>query len=250
LFRAAVPNTTLANCNALGGRFGGPGLPATTCDFPGRAAAAGAQGFPGIPEVSRTNAKRHSYAVYAELDTDPIEGLTTTLAGRYEHYSDFGSTWNGKFAARWELIRGYALRGSISNGFRAPSLHQQFFTTTSTNFILGQPVDIATLAVSAPAAVALGATQLKPEKSTNLSFGATANPLRGLTFITTSRSRTGSSSPRTLAGPEAELQRKIPLWAPSSSPAVSPASAPRASSSTASIRRPGGSISLARTGWV
>ena len=182
LFRAAVPNTTLANCNALGGRFNGPNLPANTCDFPGRAAAAGAQGFPGIPEISRTNAKRHSYALYAELDTDPIEGLTTTLAGRFEHFSDFGSTWNGKFAARWEFIKGYAVRGSISNGFRAPSLHQQFFTTTSTNFILGQPVDIATLAVNAPAAIALGATPLKPEKSTNLSFGATANPLRGLTL--------------------------------------------------------------------
>ncbi len=179
-FRPAVTNTTLANCNTLGGRYGF--VAATTCDFPGRAAPAGAQGFPGIPDNSRTNAKRHSYAAYAELDTDPIEGLTTTLAGRYENFSDFGSTWNGKFAARYEFIRGYALRGAISNGFRAPSLHQQFFTTTSTNFIGGVPVDIATLAVNAPAAVALGAQPLKPEKSVNLSFGATANPLRGLTF--------------------------------------------------------------------
>jgi len=180
LFRASVTNTTLANCNALGGRYGV--LAATTCDFPGRAGAVGAQGFPGIPDISRTDASRHSYAAYAELDTDPVEGLTTTLAGRYEHYSDFGSTWNGKFAARWEFIPGYAIRGAISNGFRAPSLHQQFFTTTSTNFVGGIPVDIATLAVNAPAAVALGAQPLKPEKSVNLSFGATANPVRGLTF--------------------------------------------------------------------
>jgi len=108
--------------------------------------------------------------------------VTTTLAGRYEHYSDFGSTWNGKFAARWEFVPGYALRGAISNGFRAPSLHQQFFTTTSTNFIGGVPVDIATLAVNSAPAVALGAQPLKPEKSVNLSFGATANPLRGLTL--------------------------------------------------------------------
>ena len=73
-------------------------------------------------------------AAYVELDTDPLPGVTTTLAGRFEHFSDFGSTWNGKFAARWEPVTGYALRGSVSNGFRAPSLHQQFFTTTSTNF--------------------------------------------------------------------------------------------------------------------
>ncbi|HEX4761311.1 MAG TPA: TonB-dependent receptor, partial [Sphingomicrobium sp.] len=125
---------------------------------------------------------RHSWSAYAELDTDPIEGLTTTLAGRFEHYSDFGSTWNGKFAARFEPVLGYAVRGSISNGFRAPSLHQQFFTTFSTNFVGGVPVDIATLAVGSPAAQALGAKPLEPEKSVNLSLGATANPLRGLTL--------------------------------------------------------------------
>lgn len=179
-FRQAVTNTTAANCAQLGGRYGT--VAPTTCDFPGRAAPAGAQGFPGIPDISRTNAKRHSYAAYAELDTDPLPGLTTTVAGRYEHFSDFGSTWNGKIAARYEFIHGYAVRGAISNGFRAPSLHQQFFTTTSTNFIGGVPVDIATLAVNAPAAVALGAQPLKPERSVNLSLGATANPLRGLTF--------------------------------------------------------------------
>src|SRR4029453_7984593 len=125
---------------------------------------------------------RHSYAAYVELDTDPVEGLTTTLAGRYEHYSDFGSTWNGKFAARWEVFRGYALRGSVSNGFRAPSLHQQFFTTTSTNFIRGVPVALAPVAVNSLVAQALGSNPLKPEKSVNLSAGVTANPLRGLTI--------------------------------------------------------------------
>jgi iron complex outermembrane receptor protein len=177
-FRPSIINTTLANCNAQQGRF----TPATNlCDFPGRAAPAGAQGFPGIPATSATDVGRHSWAAYVELDTDPIEGVTTTIAGRYEHFSDFGSTWNGKFAARWEPVEGFALRGSISNGFRAPSLHQQYFSTTSTNFINGVPVDIATLPVSAPAALALGARDLKPEKSLNMSFGATANPLRGLT---------------------------------------------------------------------
>ncbi|WP_114226927.1 MULTISPECIES: TonB-dependent receptor plug domain-containing protein [Sphingomonas] len=177
-FRPAI-TTTSANCATQGGVYN---TTTGVCSFPGRQAAAGAQGFPGIPASSATNAKRHSWAAYAELDTDPLPGVTTTLAGRFEHYSDFGSTVNGKFAARWEFIPGYAIRGAISNGFRAPSLHQQYFTTTSTNFINGVPVDIATLSVGAPAAVALGAKPLKPEKSVNLSLGATANPLRGLTF--------------------------------------------------------------------
>ena len=177
-FRPAV-TTTAANCTAQQGRFNAA---TSLCSFPGRAAAAGAQGFPGIPASSKTDENRHSYAGYVEFDADPVEGVTLTLAGRYERFSDFGSTLNGKLAARWEPITGYALRGSISNGFRAPSLQQQFFTTTSTNFINGVPVDIATLAVSSPAAQALGARQLKPEKSLNMSFGATANPFRGLTI--------------------------------------------------------------------
>ncbi len=65
---------------------------------------------------------------------------------------------------------------------RAPSLHQQYFTTTSTNFIAGLPVDISTVAVSSPVARALGSKDLKPEKSFNLSGGFTANPVSGLTL--------------------------------------------------------------------
>jgi iron complex outermembrane receptor protein len=183
LFRATI-TTSAANCTTQQGVFVPSGAnPAVgVCSFPGRVAPVGAQGFPGIPESSATNEGRNSWSAYAELDTDIAPGLTTTLAGRVERYSDFGSTLNGKFAARWEPVEGYAVRGSLSNGFRAPSLHQQFFTTTSTNFINGVPVDIATLSTSAPAALALGARDLKPEKSVNLSLGATANPLRGLTL--------------------------------------------------------------------
>ncbi|MEA3009366.1 MAG: iron complex outerrane recepter protein [Sphingomonadales bacterium] len=178
LFRPSF-TTTAANCATQSGVFNaGTGI----CSFPGRAAPAGAQGFPGIPAGSATDRSRHSYAAYVELDTDPFENFTLTLAGRYEHFSDFGSTLNGKVAARFEPVEGFALRGSVSNGFRAPSLHQQYFTTTSTNFINGLPVDISTLAVDAPVARALGSRDLKPEKSLNISVGATANPVRGLTL--------------------------------------------------------------------
>ena len=178
LFRASF-TTTAVNCAAEGGVFNAG---TNVCSFPGRAAPAGAQGFPGIPTASATDVGRHSFAAYAELDTNPFEGFTTVLAGRYEHFSDFGGTLTGKLALRYEPIRGYAVRGSISNGFRAPSLHQQFFTTTSTNFINGLPVDISTLAVNSPVARALGSNDLEPEESVNISLGATANPLPGLTF--------------------------------------------------------------------
>jgi iron complex outermembrane receptor protein len=179
LFFPPVPNTTQANCNTLGGVFN---LPTSTCNFPGRAPQTAAQGFPGIPARSATDRGRHSFAGYVELDTDIIENLTTTIAARAERFSDFGSTLNGKFAARYEPVEGYAVRGSVSNGFRAPSLHQQFYTGLSTNFIGGLPVDILTVAVDDPIARALGSKDLKPEKSVNLSLGATANPFRGLTL--------------------------------------------------------------------
>lgn len=178
LFQASFTGTAVS-CAAASGVFNATN---NVCSFPGRAAPAGAQGFPGIPTSSTTNAKRHNVAGYVELDAELIDGLTATAAGRYENYSDFGSTLTGKFAARYEFVDGFALRGSISNGFRAPSLHQQYFTTTSTNFIAGLPVDISTVAVNSPVARALGSKDLKPEKSFNLSGGFTANPVSGLTL--------------------------------------------------------------------
>lgn len=176
LFMASV-TTTSANCTTLGGVYAG-----TTCSFPGRQAAAGAQGFPGFPAASATDKSRDSYAGYVEIDGDILPGLTATAAGRYEHFSDFGDTLNGKLALRYEIVEGLALRGSVSNGFRAPSLHQQYFTTTSTNFVAGLPVDISTVAVNSPIAVALGAQPLKPEKSVNFSAGVTMAPTSRLNF--------------------------------------------------------------------
>jgi len=174
-FFQAARATTAGNCAVLGGVYAAA---TGICSFPGRAAAAGAQGFGGLPASARTNVDRDSFAGYVEFDADLFTGLTATAAGRYEHYSDFGDTLNGKLALRYELVRGFALRGSVSNGFRAPSLHQQFFTTTSTNFLAGVPVDVSTVAVSSPVARALGSKPLDPEKSLNLSGGATLNPFR------------------------------------------------------------------------
>lgn len=175
-FFVSARATTATNCTTLGGVYtAATGI----CSFPGRAALVGAQGFPGIPASAATDNSRDSYAGYLELDTDVFDGFTVTAAGRYEHFSDFGDTVNGKLALRYAVIPEIAVRGSISNGFRAPSLHQQFFTTTSTNFIGGVPVDIVTAQVGSPVAQALGAQPLDPEKSLNISGGVTLNPFRG-----------------------------------------------------------------------
>ena len=143
-------------------------------------AAGGSQVFPGFRPSNATDVSRDSFAGYVELDADLSDAFTVQLAGRYEHYSDFGDTVNGKAAARFEPIDGIALRGSISTGFRAPSLAQQSFQTTSTNNVGGVLIEIGTFPVSSPVAIALGAEQLKPEKSLNFGGGVTLTLVEGL----------------------------------------------------------------------
>ncbi|MCR6644965.1 MAG: TonB-dependent receptor [Terricaulis sp.] len=99
------------------------------------------------------------------------EALLVSAAVRFEHYSDFGETFSGKLSARYDFSDSFALRGSVQNGFRAPSLQQQFYTATSTNFINGVPFDITTFPASDPVAVALGARPLEAEESVNFAFG-------------------------------------------------------------------------------
>lgn len=140
-------------------------------------APAGAQVFPGFrPENAGSNS-RHSWAAYVELDTDIAKNWSLQVAGRFEDYSDFGSTLNGKIATRLSVLEDVlAIRGSASTGFRAPSLHQQHYATTSTNNIAGTLVEIGTFPVESPVARALGSKPLEPEESVNLSAGVTLTP--------------------------------------------------------------------------
>ena len=144
-------------------------------------AAGGSQVFPGFRPNNATDVSRNSWAGYAEADADVTDFFSVQLAGRYEHYSDFGDTWNGKIAARLEPVKGIAIRGSASTGFRAPSLAQQYFTATSTVFTGGNLIETGTFAVSDPVSVALGAQPLEPEKSTNLGAGVVFSLVPGLT---------------------------------------------------------------------
>ena len=129
---------------------------------------------------------RDSFAGYAEADADVSSTFTLQLAGRYEHFSDFGSTVNGKAAARFEPIRGIAIRGSVSTGFRAPSLQQQYFATTSTNnTVVGgvaQLIEVGTFPATSPVATALGGKALKAEKATDLAGGVALTPFTGFSF--------------------------------------------------------------------
>jgi iron complex outermembrane recepter protein len=143
-------------------------------------APAGAQVFPGFRPANATDASRDSVAVYAEADAEIATWLTVQLASRFERYSDFGTNLDGKLAWRLAPVQWFALRGSASTGFRAPSLHQQFYATTSTNNINGVLVEIGTFPVSSPVARALGSQDLEPERSRNIGLGATVTPGFGL----------------------------------------------------------------------
>jgi len=137
--------------------------------FPG---APGSQVFPGFQPSNEVDASRESFSAYVDIEADITNRLTLSAAARYENYSDFGDTLNGRIAGRFEVTDALALRGSVSTGFRAPSLHQSFFTSTATVFTGGVPFETGTFPVSSPTAVALGATPLEAETSVNYSLGA------------------------------------------------------------------------------
>jgi iron complex outermembrane recepter protein len=147
-------------------------------------AAVGAQVFPGFRPSDAIDANRHNLAGYLDLESNILPKLLISLAGRYEDYSDFGSTTNGKVAARLEVTDKVAVRGAASTGFRAPSLHQQYFSSTATNFIGGQPFDVRTFPVRSAEAQVLGARPLRPEKSRNISAGVAFEPTRSLSLTT------------------------------------------------------------------
>ena len=138
----------------------------------GSPSASGAQVFPGFRPSNEVDEDRTAVGAYIDLEANLTEKLLGSVAMRVEDYSDFGSNVSGKIAMRYDFTEAFALRGSVQNGFRAPSLPQQYFATTSTNFINGVPFDITTFPVSDPVAVALGAQPLDAEESTNFSLGA------------------------------------------------------------------------------
>jgi iron complex outermembrane receptor protein len=138
----------------------------------GTPAAPGAQVFPGFRPNNATDASRNAVGAFVDLEANVTDQLLVSAAVRGEHYSDFGSNLSGKLSARYDFNKTFALRGAVQNGFRAPSLQQQNFTSTSTNFINGIPFEITTFKPTDAVAVALGAKPLKAEKSTNFSLGA------------------------------------------------------------------------------
>ena len=135
----------------------------------------GAEGHAGIPPQSAGKWSRDVWAGYVDVNLHPIKHLQIDLAGRYEYYTDTQDTETGKISARYDFSRRIAVRGTISNGFRAPTLQEEHFSRMNvyTDSVRGL------LPVSSEAAKILGASPLKPERSTNASGGVVLEPVNG-----------------------------------------------------------------------
>lgn len=143
--------------------------------------AGGSQSFPGFSPDNAINKSRNNISIYTDAELDITKKWMVGAAGRFEYYSDFGATINGKLATLYKIVNGLNVRGSVSSGFRAPSLHQQYFSYISTNILpdntLGQAGFFTN---SSTVAKALNIQKTKEETSINYTLGITASPVKNL----------------------------------------------------------------------
>jgi iron complex outermembrane recepter protein len=149
-------------------------------DGVGNGGNGGSQGFPGFQPVDSTSKGRSSVAGYVDLELDVTERIKLQTAVRSERYSDFGSTTTGKLAGSIRAADWLLFRGSASTGFRAPSLQQVYFSSTFTDFVSGQPLDVVLAPNGSPAANAAGIPKLKQEESRSQTLGLTLNPTKNI----------------------------------------------------------------------
>lgn len=133
----------------------------------------GSQGFPGYSQ--QVGKSRNNFAAYIDTELDITKSWMISAAGRFENYNDFGSTINGKFATRYAITPQFAFRGSISTGFRAPSLVQKYYSLQFTNFQGGELVTVQLASNDSALAKEVGIPELKQETSTNGGAGFTFN---------------------------------------------------------------------------
>lgn len=147
-------------------------------------APAGIQVFPGFRPENTVDEERDAKSIYGDIEMNLTSSLLLGAALRYEDYSDFGDTLNGKLAIRWDITDSLRLRSSFSTGFRAPSMQQLFFNNVSTQFTGpgGLPEERGTFRNDSAVAQALGIPQLQEEESTNFAVGFVITPVEHLTI--------------------------------------------------------------------
>ncbi|ASW74125.1 TonB-dependent receptor [Chryseobacterium piperi] len=152
-------------------------------DFFGAVRPGGAQVFPGFRPENSLNKGRRSVAAYLDTELDVTDKWLISGAVRFENYSDFGSTFNYKIATRYKLTDQINIRAAHSTGFRAPSLQQIYYNTTSTQFVGGTAYEVGTFSNDSQIAKSLGIPTLKQERSMSFSAGITTKiPQANLTI--------------------------------------------------------------------
>ncbi len=136
----------------------------------------GSNGLAGLPTDAAGEFSRDNYAVYADAEWDINDAFLLQFAARFEDFSDFGTTTNGKVAARYNVTDTFTLRGAVSTGFRAPTPGQSNLETIVTTFDTssGLQTNEGTLRPTDPLIVPLGGKALEPEESVNISVGFSA----------------------------------------------------------------------------
>ena len=133
------------------------------------------QGFPGYSPSNAVDKNRSNVSLYADTEFDITKSFMLSGAVRFEKYSDFGSTTNGKLASRLKLTDNINLRGSVSTGFRAPSLAQSYYGLHFTNINATGATEILLSPNDSPVTRSFGIQKLKQETAVNASLGITAN---------------------------------------------------------------------------
>ncbi|MDP9013809.1 MAG: TonB-dependent receptor, partial [Pseudomonadota bacterium] len=134
----------------------------------------GAQSYPGFTPLDAGTHSRKNYAGYLDLAVKPVVALRVDAAVRFEHYSDFGNATVGKLTGRYDFSPQFALRGTVNNGFRAPTLAEEYYSSTN----VGPSTAYIQLPPNSPAAAPLGlGTGLQPEKSVDMSLGFVWRPI-------------------------------------------------------------------------
>jgi iron complex outermembrane receptor protein len=164
-------------------QYGRTNNPAIVINTPsGATASAGIQGFPGYTPATAVDEGRHNIALFLDAEHKPIDTLTLAGAVRYEKYSDFGSTVTGKLSARFDPTKEIGFRGSLSTGFRAPSVQQEFYSSVSTNLNNGVLTETLTARQGSAVTQAFGIAPLKEETSTSASIGTVLRPAKNMSL--------------------------------------------------------------------
>jgi iron complex outermembrane recepter protein len=143
--------------------------------------APGSQGFPGFSPNDTIKATRYNISAYADAELNVTEKWLVDGAVRFENYSDFGAVATFKLATRIKAAGNFNIRGSVSTGFRAPSLQQINFSNTLTSFSSGQLIQSRIARNGDAVSKAAGIPSLKEETSVNASLGFAWKPAKGFT---------------------------------------------------------------------